>query len=247
MTVDLLERDPVRIESMFDELVPRYDLMNRVMTFGLDRSWRALAVRQLPTDIEGRALDLCCGTGDLTLALAGAFPALDVVGVDFSTEMIAAARRKAAAWAQALEASPPQFVRGDALRLPFENDWFSVATVGWGLRNVNDLAGVLSELLRVLRPGGRLVCLESTWPRERWARALHGVWMGYCVPALGSVVARQREAYSYLPASVQAFPRVDELAARMARSGFNGVRYRSLGLRAVAIHVGDKPLVALSA
>jgi demethylmenaquinone methyltransferase/2-methoxy-6-polyprenyl-1,4-benzoquinol methylase len=196
------------------------------MTAGLDRRWRRLAAEAAvrPGD---RVLDACCGTGDLALAAvrrgAGA-----VVGLDFSQPMLDRAARKS----QAVE-----WVRGDLLALPFADASFDAATVGFGVRNVADLDRALTELRRVLRPGGRLAILEITQPRGI-LRPFFAVWFDRVVPLLGRLLPGGR-AYTYLPASVRRFPGADELAGILAARGFGEVRYRLLGGTSVALHTGE--------
>jgi len=209
---------------MFDRIAPVYDLMNRVMTVGLDGRWRRLtaeaAVRQ-----GDRVLDACCGTGDLALAdeRAGG----RVVGLDFSERMLERARRKSAS---------VEWVRGDLLELPFEDESFDAATVGFGVRNVADLERSLRELRRVLRPGGRLGILEITTPRGP-LRLFYRLWFDAIVPLLGKLL-RGGSAYTYLPASVRRFPGPDDLAALLERAGFGEVSVRLLAGGIVALHTG---------
>jgi demethylmenaquinone methyltransferase/2-methoxy-6-polyprenyl-1,4-benzoquinol methylase len=211
---------PEGVERMFDRIAPVYDLMNRVMTVGLDQRWRRASVRAVvrPGD---RVLDAACGTGDLAIIAAKA--GATVTGLDFSERMLERARRKA---------PELDWVRGDLLALPFEEASFDSATVGFGVRNVADLAGAIAELRRVLRPGGRLAILEITRPRGplRW---FYSLWFDRIVPLLGKVLPGG-EAYSYLPASVRRFPGPDDLAAQMA--GFHGVQYRLFAGGIVALH-----------
>jgi demethylmenaquinone methyltransferase / 2-methoxy-6-polyprenyl-1,4-benzoquinol methylase len=240
-----VDRDPQRIAAMFGGIAPRYDLMNRLMTFGLDGRWRraaALAAGLVPGE---RALDACCGTGDLALTLAETCPGCEIVGLDFTAAMLERARQKAAVRALrsagAPSASPLTFVHGDLLDLPFVAGEFAAVTAGWGVRNVPDVPRAFAEMRRVTRPGGRVVCLESTQPPQGLGLSVQRIWMGGVVPALGRLVAGDPSAYSYLPASVEAFPRADELAAIMAGAGLVRVRYRYFGLGAVALHIGEVP------
>jgi len=214
--------DPDGVRDMFDRITPVYDLMNRVMTLGLDRRWRRLAATAAvqPGD---RVLDACCGTGDLALADLAAGGA--VTGLDFSPRMLERARAKSTA---------VEWVRGDALALPFADGAFDAATVGFGVRNLSDLERGLCELRRVLRPGGRLACLEITRPRGV-LRPFFGVWFEGVVPLLGRLIPGG-EAYAYLPASVRRFPGPEELAAICARAGFSQIRWRMLGGGIVALH-----------
>ncbi len=237
-----IDRDPSRIEAMFGDIAVRYDLMNRIMTVGLDGRWRRMAAREACLAPHDEALDVCCGTGDLTFSLAGACPSCAVTGLDFTPEMLARAREKAAMREGRGLPLPREFVAGDLLALPFEDGRFAAVTVGWGVRNVPDVPKAFREMARVARPGGRVVCLESTQAPEGAGRRFHDVWMGRVVPVLGRLVTGDPSAYAYLPASVAAFPRADELAEIMAGSGLTNVRYRRLGFGAIALHVGQVPL-----
>jgi demethylmenaquinone methyltransferase/2-methoxy-6-polyprenyl-1,4-benzoquinol methylase len=212
---------------MFDRIAPVYDVMNHVMTAGLDRRWRKLAAEEVvwPGD---RVLDACCGTGDL--AVAAERRGGRVVGLDFSERMLERARKKSGA---------VEWVQGDALALPFGDGEFDAATVGFGVRNLADLEGGLRELARVLRPGGKVAVLEITRPRGI-LRPFFRLWFDGVVPVLGRVLPGG-EAYTYLPASVRRFPGPDDLSALLEAAGFGEVRYRLLGGGIVALHVGTRP------
>lgn len=243
---DALARDPGRIEGMFSAIVPRYDFMNRLMTVGLDRRWRQLAAAEAALRPGDEALDACCGTGDLALILAATCAGCRVIGGDLSEAMLSRARAKVVRW-RAATAAPGEdgrrvdFVRADLLALPFAESRFAAATVSFGVRNVADPGRAFSELRRVVRPGGRVVCLEMTTPPPGPGRRFHALWSDRVVPAMGRLVAGHGGAYSYLPASVATFPDADGLAAVMAGAGLTAVRYRRLGLGAVSLHVGVVP------
>jgi demethylmenaquinone methyltransferase/2-methoxy-6-polyprenyl-1,4-benzoquinol methylase len=211
---------------MFDRIAPVYDVMNRVMTAGLDLRWRRLAAEAVvrPGD---RILDAACGTGDLAIADRKA-GASRVTGLDFSERMLERARRKAPAL---------EWVQGDMLALPFADGTFDAATVGFGARNVADLEVALRELRRVLQPGGRLAILEITQPRGP-LKPFFSLWFDRVVPLLGKVLPGG-SAYSYLPASVKRFPRAEGLAELMRESGFRDVRFRLLAGSIVALHTGE--------
>jgi demethylmenaquinone methyltransferase / 2-methoxy-6-polyprenyl-1,4-benzoquinol methylase len=215
------------VRRMFDRIAPVYDAMNRTMTAGLDRRWRRITVEAVvrPGD---RVLDVCCGTGDLALA---ALPfASHVVGLDFSTAMLERARRKS---------SQVEWVPGDALALPFDDASFDAATVGFGVRNVEDLERALAELRRVVRPGGRIGILEITRPRGVLA-PFYKLWFDVLIPLAGKVLPGG-SAYSYLPASVRRFPGPPGLARLLGEAGLVGVSFRLLGGGIVALHVGQVP------
>jgi demethylmenaquinone methyltransferase/2-methoxy-6-polyprenyl-1,4-benzoquinol methylase len=223
---------PDQVRAMFDRISPAYDRMNRIMSLGMDGGWRALAVRASGAAPGDAALDVCCGTGDLAIELLDAVSTRGrVVGLDFSEAMLDAARRKS---------SQIEWVRGDALALPFADGEFAAATIGFGMRNLADPLRGFAELARVVRPGGRVVCLELTDP-PAWVAPFARLWTDRAVPLLGRLVARETDAYRYLPASVHRFPPADELAAVMGRAGLRRVRYRRLSGGAVAVHVGTVP------
>jgi demethylmenaquinone methyltransferase / 2-methoxy-6-polyprenyl-1,4-benzoquinol methylase len=216
---------PDAVRTMFDRIAPVYDLMNRVMTAGLDLRWRRLAAVSVVRHGD-RVLDAACGTGDLALADLRAGAAA-VTGVDFSEGMLERARRKA---------PELEWVHGDLLALPFADATFDAATVGFGVRNVADLELALRELRRVLSPGGRLAILEITRPRGP-LRPFFSLWFDRLVPLVGRLLPGGG-AYAYLPASVKRFPGAEELAALLREVGFAEVDVRLLGGSIVALHTG---------
>lgn len=207
---------------MFDRISPVYDGMNRAMTLGLDQRWRRLAASSVvrPGD---RVLDVCCGTGDLALASEEAGGV--VTGLDFSEDMLGRARQKS---------STIDWRHGDALELPFGEGSFDATTVGFGVRNLDDLEAGFRELCRVLRPGGRLACLEITRPTGL-LRPLFRAWFDGIVPLAGKVLPGGK-AYTYLPASVRRFPGPRELAGLLEEAGFGEVAWKVLGGGIVALH-----------
>lgn len=215
---------PEDVRGMFDRIAPVYDAMNRVMTAGLDRRWRRLAVEAV-VQPGYRVLDACCGTGDL--AIAAEREGGIVTGLDFSPRMLERARRKS---------STIEWLEGDLLALPFPDGAFDAVTVGFGVRNVADLERALAELRRVLRPAGGLAILEITQPRGL-LRPFFSLWFDRIVPLLGKVLPGGK-AYTYLPASVRRFPGAEDLGVLLARQGFSDVRIRLLGASIVALHVG---------
>jgi demethylmenaquinone methyltransferase/2-methoxy-6-polyprenyl-1,4-benzoquinol methylase len=224
---------------MFDRIVPGYDRMNRLMTGGRDLAWRRLASREALRDREPAqclALDVATGTGDLALALHDA-GAGSVIGLDFSAAMLAAAKQKAL---PAGAGNGIGWVEGDAMALPFADETFAAVTVGFGLRNMPSYEGALREMARVLRPGGRLVCLETTPLAVPALRRLFGWYFSRVVPVVGGLLSGDRDAYAYLPASAAVFPDAETLGRMMLDAGLTRVRYRRLGLGTVAVHVGTK-------
>jgi len=227
------------VRRMFDRIVPRYDLMNRVMTGGRDRVWRNMVARRAArTAAAGRSatvLDVATGTGDLAFAIRNA-GAATVVGLDFSREMIAAAHKKARNKDDATS-----FLVGDALHLPFADASFDACTVSFGLRNMADYDAALTEMTRILRPGGTFICLEMTPFRRPIVGPVFRVYFDRLVPLVGGLLSGNLSAYRYLPRSVEAFPPAHELAERMRAIGLEDVEYSLLGLGAVAIHSGTRP------
>ena len=209
---------------MFDRIAPVYDGMNRVMTAGLDRRWRRAAAEAVvrPGD---KVLDSCCGTGDLAIAAAEAGG--KVIGIDFSKPMLERARRKA---------PKLEWVEGDALALPFADESFDAATVGFGVRNLSELDKGLRELRRVLHPGGRLAILEITRPRGLLA-PFYRLWFDVLIPVAGKILPGG-SAYTYLPASVRRFPDPEGLAKLMDEAGFGEIRWRLFAGGIVALHTG---------
>ena len=220
---------PDSVRTMFDRIAPVYDVMNRVMTAGLDMRWRRLAA-QAAVSPGDHVLDAACGTGDLALADQKA-GASRVTGLDFSEKMLERARRKSVQLGDVLE-----WVHGDMLALPFAESAFDAATVGFGVRNVADLELALRELRRVLRPGGRLAILEITQPRGA-LKPFFSLWFDRIVPLLGRVLPGGA-AYTYLPASVKRFPPAEGLVELLESAGFGEVRFRLLGGSIVALHTG---------
>jgi demethylmenaquinone methyltransferase / 2-methoxy-6-polyprenyl-1,4-benzoquinol methylase len=247
-----------QVRAMFDRIAGFYDVMNSVMTAGLHHRWRARAADLARVRPGSRVLDVATGTGDLAIELAGRVsPDGEVVGSDFSEGMLAHARRKAASRGGGASL---RFEWADALALPYDDDTFDAAAVGFGARNFSDLAGGLAEMVRVVRPGGRVVVLEITTPTRPPLSVFYAVWFDRVVPALGRVTqlvgrslallrksgrAGRRDgdvtiadAYAYLPSSVKRFPSPIELAGEMQRAGLQEIRYVLLAGGIVAIHSG---------
>ena len=220
-----------QVRAMFDRIARVYDLMNSVMTAGLHHAWRRRAIDLAAVGPGSRVLDVATGTGDLAIEAARRVGSGgEVIGSDFSEEMLAGARRKPAP-------SPITFECGNALDLPYETDRFDAATVGFGARNFSDLDQGLREMTRVVRPGGRVVVLEITTPTKPPLSTFYEAWFDKLVPLLG----RFDDAYTYLPASVKRFPGPHELAAKLDAAGLEHIRYVLTAGGIIAIHVGEKP------
>ena len=229
------EEFATEVRGMFDRIAGVYDLMNSAMTAGLHHQWRERAVDRAQVGPGSDALDLCTGTGDLALALRRRI-GVDgrVVGSDFSEAMLDLARRKSGE-----EGLPVEFGWADALDLPYGDESFDAVTIGFGARNLADLGKGLSEMARVLRPGGRLVILEITRPQREPLSSFYSLWFDRLVPVIGSF-AGDSEAYSYLPNSVRSFPDPQRLAAMIDAAGFTEIRWLLLAGGIIAIHSATK-------
>jgi demethylmenaquinone methyltransferase/2-methoxy-6-polyprenyl-1,4-benzoquinol methylase len=216
---------------MFDRIAPRYDLLNRVLSFGRDASWRHRAVALAKLGAGERALDVGAGTGDLALALARAGPSGRVVAIDLAPQMLLRARLRADA--------SLGYVVASAEALPFADGLFSCVVAGFAVRNFGDLPRALGDMRRVLRPGGRAVVLELSLPPSPAPRALHRFYLHRVAPAIATVLGSSAEAYRYLPASVEAFLDPERLAAALRDAGFQRVRYERLTFGVATIHIGE--------
>lgn len=224
------------VRGIFTRIAPRYDLMNRLMTGGQDLNWRRKVIRRaaLPAEGPARLLDLGAGTGDLAREALRQHAGLRVLAADFTLAMMRAGQ------ARAWDGSAPDWSAADALRLPFPDQTFDAVVSGYLLRNVTDLQQALSEQYRVLKPGGRIVCLDTTRPSRNLLSPFIHFHMHVVIPGLGWLLTGQRDAYTYLPDSSEAFLRAEELAARLAAAGFKQVAYERLMFGTMAIHWGKR-------
>ena len=233
-----LDKTPRRIAGMFDAIAPRYDLLNTVLSAGLDRYWRRRAIRSLGFTGRETLLDVCTGTGDVALAAARARNgARRVVGVDFAGAMLSRALEKAG---QAQLSTRVQWVRGDATAIPLPSCSVDGATIAFGIRNVAQPEAACRELLRTLKPGGRLAILEFGLPVVPAVRPLYLWYFRHVLPRIGRVVSRHDAAYSYLPASVGAFPWGEAFANLLRGEGFNNVKSRPLTFGIVYLYTAEK-------
>jgi demethylmenaquinone methyltransferase / 2-methoxy-6-polyprenyl-1,4-benzoquinol methylase len=233
-----LSKSPARIAGMFDAIAGRYDLLNHLLSAGIDRRWRRRAIQSLRLTGTERVLDLCTGTADLAIAAARAQPAAArVVGVDFAGAMLRIGLEKLRG--RGLDRRIT-LVRGDATRIPVRDRWADAATIGFGIRNVAQPEAALAELARVIKPGGRLVILEFGEPIIPGIRTLYNWYFRFVLPWLGRIVSKHQSAYSYLPASVGTFPPPAAFAATISSRGFADVRAVPLSLGVVYLYVATR-------
>lgn len=232
------------VNDMFGRIARRYDLINRLMTFGMDITWRREVVAATHLPATGSVLDVATGTGDIAFALAVAFPQASVVGIDFVPAMIERANTRLTHWAAARKGAghAPHFMVADALHLPFDDNQFDCVTTGFAMRNVSDIRRAFAEMLRVTRPGGRVVCLEITHTTHPLMKHLFTLYFYRLIPLVGGIISGDREAYTYLPHSLTNFPDAATLATIMADLGWTSVSFRRLNLGTVALHIGVKSL-----
>lgn len=222
------------VQDMFNRIARRYDIMNRLITFGQDQRWRRFVIRQAALPTNGRLLDVGTGTGDILFEARKLGSTLSVVGLDFALEMLrvgmARGQDDMITWCQ-----------GDALALPFSDEEFDAVTSTYLIRNVSDPLTALQEQLRVVKPGGRVVCLDTSPPPRNILRPFIMFHLKYIIPLLGTIVAGDRDAYAYLPDSTQAFKTPDELADLMRQAGLSEVTYRSFMFGMIVVLTGQRP------
>ncbi len=221
------------VQEMFGRIAPRYDLMNRLMTAGQDVQWRKEVIRRAQLPPGGRLLDLGAGTGDLAREAQRQYPGAQVLAGDFTVKMMLAGKGR--------PGDRLDWAANDALNLPYPTAVFDAVVSGYLLRNVVDLQRALREQFRVLKPGGRLVALDTTRPRKNWLQPFIHFYMSQVIPLLGGLVTGQREAYTYLPTTSESFLTAEELAARLAAVGFQQVGYQRRMFGTMAIHWAVKP------
>lgn len=231
--------DQDEVQQMFDTIVPRYDLMNHIMTFGMDFRWRKMIAKHAKTLATGEAsdfvVDVACGTGDVAFELERAGVPL-VTGLDYSSGMIAESRRKADK-----RRSEVNFLEGDGMDMPFKDEVASAATISFGMRNLPDYAAGVKEMARIVKPGGKVICLEATPYHRPILKIPFNFYFNQVLPVIGKLLTGEYEAYKYLPDSVKHFPNADELAEIFREAGLVNVKYNLLGFGSVALHIGEKP------
>jgi demethylmenaquinone methyltransferase/2-methoxy-6-polyprenyl-1,4-benzoquinol methylase len=233
-----LSKAPERIAGMFDAIARRYDLLNHVLSGGIDRQWRKRAIRSLALTGTERVLDLCTGTGDLAVAAARARPsAARVVGIDFAGAMLQVGREKLRK--AALDARIT-LVRGDATRIPLDEGVMDAITIGFGIRNVEDMEGACREMRRVLKPGGRLAILEFAVPTVPGVSACYLWYLHHVLPRIGRAISRHHAAYGYLTASIDAFSTPDEFVKILRQGGFMAVSAVPLTFGSVILYTARR-------
>ena len=229
-----------RVREMFNSVAPRYDLVNSVMTFGLDKSWRRFTAHRSGLKPGGWGLDLCCGTAMLTRELASAVsPSGIIVGLDFSERMLAVAAKNLECYALK---DNIRLVRGQAMELPFRDNAFDCATIGWGLRSLPDIPAGLQEMTRVVKPGGKVVSLDMAQPGIPGFRYLYWLYFRRIIPVMGQWWTQNREAYQYLYDSARAFPHPEGLARMFRQAALVETSYHNLAGGIVAVVEGKKPI-----
>jgi demethylmenaquinone methyltransferase / 2-methoxy-6-polyprenyl-1,4-benzoquinol methylase len=237
MTSPAPDKTPARIAGMFDAIAPRYDLLNHVLSLGLHHRWRDRAVEAMSLPRGAQVLDLCTGTADLAVATTRLVPESSVTGVDFSGAMLRLGLEKVRKLGLDRRI---RLVRGDAAHLPAATASCDAATIAFGIRNVAEPERALAELARVIRPNGRLAILEFGQPAIPGISTLYGWYFRYLLPAVGRLVSKHSSAYSYLPASVGAFPPPAEFAKIIAKYGFSSVTPVSLTFGIVYLYIAER-------
>jgi len=239
MSADLLDKREERIRRMFGEIAPRYDFLNHLLSLNIDATWRRKVTKLVPPVGDAPILDLCTGTGDLAFAYDDATKgSVPIVGADFCHEMLVRAVQKSTARGSG-DRIP--FIEADAQQLPFASDYFQIACVAFGLRNVTDTDRGLAEMTRVTRPGGKVVVLEFSKPRHWFLGRMYRWYFRFLLPLIGQVFSRSKErAYEYLPASAMTFPDGEALLEKMRSHGLTNTTATPFTLGIATLYVGEK-------
>jgi len=230
-TLPQVQEKPGYVQKLFGRIAPYYDIMNDLMTMGLHRQWKKDACRLLNVKFGDTVLDICCGTGDLEIYLNQIYPGIQPTGLDFCEPMLDIARKRC---------TNAQFIQGDALALPFEDNCFNGAVISYGLRNVADYRQCLAEIHRVIKPGSRVVILDMSHP-VGWANTLSAFYRFTIMPLMGRLIANDPDAYKYLAHSIYFYLSQQALAELMQEVGFQKIEYRNLMGGICAMHWGIKP------
>ncbi|MFK2824216.1 demethylmenaquinone methyltransferase [Bacillus sp. B190/17] len=226
-----------KVHHVFEKISSNYDQMNSVISFQQHKRWRNETMKKMAVEQNAAALDVCCGTGDWTIALAEAVGSQGrVVGLDFSQNMLNVGKRKV----EEAELKQVEMIQGNAMELPFEDNTFDYVTIGFGLRNVPDYMQVLKEMNRVLKPGGMAVCLETSQPAMIGFRQLYFFYFRFIMPLFGKLFAKSYKEYSWLQESARDFPGMKELKQMFERAGFTNVSYMPHTGGVAATHIGFK-------
>lgn len=226
-----------RVHEVFESISDKYDRMNSIISFRRHKAWRRYTMKAMNVSKGEKALDVCCGTCDWTIALANAVGETGkVVGLDFSKNMLAVGERKI----QDLSLGQVELIQGNAMQLPFEDNSFDYVTIGFGLRNVPDYHHVLKEMARVTKSGGKVICMETSQPNIPGFTFLFKLYFRYIMPLLGKVFASSYEQYSWLQESANTFPGMKELACMFEQAGLHNVQVKAFSFGVAAMHIGTK-------
>lgn len=239
MTNGSSQMKSAQVQEIFSSIAPSYDLLNSVLSLGLHKRWKRRAVKEARLREGDSALDLCTGTGDIALYLTKKVgPRGKIVALDFSEEMLVLARLKAQ---KAKVNQIIDFQLGDAMNLNLPNDSFHAVTIGFGIRNVDNIKRTFAEIHRVLKPGGRIVCLEFSHAESSIIGGLYSLYTFRVIPLVGGIISGNFDAYYYLPTSIKEFPDQNRLKSIMEKAGFKDTRFSNLTFGIVTLHVGEKP------
>lgn len=226
-----------RVHHVFEKIYSKYDSMNSIISFQRHKTWRKDVMKRMNVQMGSRALDVCCGTGDWALVMAEEIGAKgEVTGLDFSENMLSIAKQKQ----RKLELEHVDFIQGNAMQLPFQDNSFDYVTIGFGLRNVQDYMTVLKEMYRVVKPGGKVVCLETSQPTIPIYRQLYRFYFQYIMPLLGKLIAKSKQEYAWLNESAKDFPDKNRLKQMFMEAGFTNVQVKSYTGGVAAMHMGEK-------
>ncbi|XOK63891.1 demethylmenaquinone methyltransferase [Paenibacillus elgii] len=229
------------VHSVFESIAPKYDLMNDILSFRRHKAWRNFTMKKMDVKPGATAIDLCCGTGDWTISLAKASGSGNIVGLDFSQNMLDVGEEKVKRLGMDKQI---KLVQGNAMALPFEDNSFDYATIGFALRNVPDLVKVIEEMQRVVKPGGMVVSLELSKPTWKPFKAIYFFYFQKVLPLLGKLIVKRYEQYKWLPESLKNFPDHKELADIFRKTGLTRVEAYPLTGGIAALHIGIKPQAA---